>query len=206
MQLTVAAAADTGVRYNVLYSEGSYMTFESQDWKEVSKHKVYHSFLLGELHNLPSSITTLIRNIIEIPDFSDEEQNIGRLKLLECIRGALLNHVPPSTKWYLVRYLRNHNIDSMHVMARCGWDSKCESDKNEIFKVAQREKPNLYTQPDEWSPPILWGHSKKGPFTILEGNHRIVAWANETPRPNLKIPVYIGVSKEKCRLHIFDEF
>ena len=180
------------------------MNFESQIWHKVTCHHVYHAFLKSEVLHFPPDRIKPYREIIKNPDFDDGCQNTQRIHLLESRRRPLLEKIPNSTDWYLVKFLNEENVDKLHVIAHCGWDSICGSDKNELEKVAQREKPMLKVDPNDWDPPILWGHSISGPFTILEGNHRLVAWVAETPRRELKIPVFVGISPEKCFLHIFD--
>jgi hypothetical protein len=52
--------------------------------------------------------------------------------------------------------------------------------------------------------PILWGHSKAGPFTIIEGNKRLIAYA-ATGETTINIPVLIGLSPMRCLWHILDQ-
>ena len=50
----------------------------------------------------------------------------------------------------------------------------------------------------------MWGHDRGGPFTILEGNNRLIAYASTAPRPALEVSVFIGLSKSPCFWHRAD--
>src|SRR5579884_657710 len=96
--------------------------------------------------------------------------------LLENERWTELRDAPvrfpypiPDTRWFFVEFLRSSHLDELRAMGRCGWDDP--SDLNELRKVAIRWNEQL-TVPQHWNPPpVLWGHTMKGPFTILDGNH-----------------------------------
>jgi len=173
-----------------------------QFWEKVTPHHVYHAFLKGEFARLSEPIRLTEKTLIEKPDLSDAEQNSKRFALLVQIRGPLLQWIPCSTEWYLVKSLEETHLHQLLVIARCGWDSP--SDRNELFSVAMRKLITLHTNPNDWATPILWGHTKEGPFTILEGNNRLVAYTSTNPRPKLSIPVYIGLSRDYCVWHYLD--
>jgi hypothetical protein len=61
----------------------------------------------------------------------------------------------------------------------------------------------MHSPPSNWGTPILWGHDRKGPFTIIEGNHRLVAYASQANKSGLSVPVFVGLSKTPCFWHIF---
>ncbi|MDZ7860959.1 MAG: hypothetical protein U5O15_09925 [Candidatus Krumholzibacteriota bacterium] len=188
-------------------NNNSKSTLSDQAWTEISIHHVYHSFLKGELGERNPHKMSEYHKIITTPDFKDPMENHLRFRLLieVCGRKGLLAMIPCSTKWYQVEFLNEQHISELRVIGRCEWDSKTKSDKNEIEKVILREKEPLRTEPSNWDAPILWGHYKDGPFTIIEGNHRFVGWANAKERLDFSIPVFIGLSRDYCYWHILDD-
>jgi hypothetical protein len=122
--------------------------------------------------------------------------------LLGLIRFGLFHHVPPTTKWFSVP-LRSSNLDEIRVIARCGWDDP--TDRNELHSVAKRYPRIILKQPPEnWQPVVLWGHSEGGPFVILEGNHRLVAYAANEDMPDVCVRSFIGLSPDICNWHPLD--
>jgi hypothetical protein len=97
--------------------------------------------------------------------------------------------------------LTNASLTELHVVNHSHWVDP--GDDNELLKVATRKMFTLSSDPNEWDTPILWGHEQTGPFTILEGNHRLTAYA-ATSREDLRIPVFVGLSSTACYLHLPD--
>jgi hypothetical protein len=142
--------------------------------------------------------------LIDQPDFHNADDNHRRLRLLYQLRGPLLTEIPPDTAWYQVSNLTPHEFPQLHIIARCGWDDLESKDRNELIPAAKRNPKILKTPPMEWAAPILWGHSKDGPFTIIEGNNRLAAYAILENPPVLDIPVIVGLSLTPFYYHIFD--
>ena len=165
---------------------------------------MHHAFLKGEFAKCINGFGKhAIENsyLIDNPDFSDESQNCKRSFLLS-FRAPLLFKIPCSTIWHRVSLLEQNHLDELIVIGRCGWDAP--GDQNELMYVAKRETEKMNSVPSEWHPPILWGHTKEGPFTIIEGNHRLVVYTASHDRQKLGIPVYIGLSSDYCFWHLPD--
>ncbi len=176
----------------------------TQNWKEVTINHVIHAFLQGEFDDCIKCFGPLAsgnRALIDNPDFTNESQNSKRTMLIS-FRAPLLLRIPCSTTWYKVCSLEEFHLDELLVIGRCGWDDN--NDRNEILNVARRKKLMINSYPSEWSTPILWGHAKEGPFTIIDGNHRLVAYAYLNQRPKISIPVYVGLSDDLCVWHLPD--
>ena len=63
----------------------------------------------------------------------------------------------------------------------------------------------LNSPPSSWPGRIiLWGHDSRGPFSIIEGNHRMLAYAHAAPRQPLNLDVCIGLSPSYCYWHFAD--
>jgi hypothetical protein len=178
------------------------MTLANMSWTPVTIHVVVAEFLQSERHNVAGFIHSALISVIDHPDLTNPLQNHFRLKLLYTIRRWIFGEIPPDTEWYEVQNLTEDELDELHVIARCGWDDP--GDRNELRKVAARKPDTLTTRPAEWPRPILWGHSKAGPFTIIEGNHRLVSYASTSSAAGLKIPALIGLSPTPCHYHIDD--
>lgn len=175
-----------------------------QTWDKVTISRVYHAFLNGEFDKCIQAwgpLASANRALIDNPNFGDESENCKRAFLL-CFRAPLLFRIPCSTVWYKVVALEESHLNELLVIGRCGWDDG--TDHNELLNVAKRKPENLGSIPSEWAVPILWGHTKEGPFTIIEGNHRLVSYAALQTRPELNIPAYVGLSSDHCYWHLPD--
>jgi hypothetical protein len=138
--------------------------------------------------------------LIDKANLSDDVQNRHRRELLYSQRAPLLCNVPSDTAWHEVRYLERVHLRQLLVIGgNCGWDDP--ADRNELLVVAKRRNIALEESSERWDEPILWGHTTDGPFTVLEGNNRLVAYAGMTDPPPLKIAVYVGLSPTLCIWH-----
>ena len=112
--------------------------------------------------------------------------------------------MPPDTAWYVVQHLGACHFWNLRNINHPGWTP--HSDTNELLETA-RTRPEAMRSgavPAEWQP-ILWGHERIGPFTILEGNHRMTALAGAPDRfQTLRMVAYVGLSAELCGWHRAD--
>jgi hypothetical protein len=177
-------------------------TLSNQSWREATVHEVHLAFLRAEVEKPPLDTLLTDRRLIEQPNLDDVAENNLRSLLLSTRRGPLLGRLPNDTKWYLVEYLTDQHLRELRVIGRCGWDD--QRDKNELALVARRRPMTLESDPGTWDAPILWGHNRDGPFTILEGNKRLVAYAGTEVRPVMQIPSFIGLSARPCYWHLID--
>ncbi len=186
----------------------------NQYWGKVSKDEVYCAFLKSEYKirfNLSSKETEYIKELVDNPCFSNEFQNSKREELLLLIRKPILDEITHTT-WHKASLQQSH-LNELRVMGRCGWDygslpdhdSMCKPDQNELVSVARRRPQKLKKDPFQWEPPILWGHTMDGPFTIIDGTHRLLGYASHSNKPDLNILAYIGLSEEKCKWHLLDQ-
>ena len=175
-----------------------------ETWTPASFDDVAYEWVRGEQHKLPiprdilGRLQTRIEKLLNDPDRQDPLENARRRQLMLLLRGNLLRWLPPDTNWYRVEFLRDCHIDELLAIGRCGWDSGV--DENELRMVTLRWPEDGQTDPRTWVPPILWGHTTQGPFTILEGNHRLVFHVRHHVS-ELQAPVLIGLSSGLCHLH-----
>ncbi len=176
------------------------MALAEKTWTRISVHEFVLEFLRSEEGRLsPGTLPALLNS----PDLSNPSDNHQRLRLLYVIRRWLIGEIPLDTEWYRVDSLTDNELHEIHGIARCGLDEPNGRDKNELFKVAKRIPEPLTKHPSTWHNPILWGHDKKGPFTIVDGNHRLRAYASNDQQ-GVRIPVIIGLSPTPFFFHIFD--
>jgi len=180
------------------------------NWTRVSMHKVVRAWLRAErdtnvarqLSQLPELLWAPgLSKLLDHPDFENSNENRARLRILYMIRSLFVVEIPPDTAWYEVRNLTHSALGELRVVNYGDWTVSTE--QNQIAKVAARKKPTLELSPENWDPPILWGHNRNGPFTILEGNNRLTAYA-ASGRSDLNILVFVGLSPMACVWHILD--
>ena len=188
------------------------MGLAEKDWRRASIHQIVLAWLRAErdthvanlLASLPSDKgkAEKLSRLLDQANINDAEENRARLRLLYLIRSPFVVEIPPDTKWYEVRNLTDSELGELHVANYRDW--KSPEDKNELAKVAARKILELRQAPATWEPPILWGHEKEGPFTIIEGNNRLTAYVG-SGHADLDIPVFVGLSPLRCVWHIHDE-
>jgi hypothetical protein len=177
------------------------MALIDMSWTQISIHNVVSEWLRAERESF--SFYPPWVPFIDNPDLNDPLQNHKRLRLLYLKRGNFMVEIPPDTTWWNVRSLSENELGQLHVSAR--HNPKWDVDGYKLESVAAVVRESLKSSPDTWTGRIiLWGHSRGGPFSILEGNHRMLAYAHAAPRSGLSIDVYVGLSDSYCYWHFAD--
>jgi hypothetical protein len=167
--------------------------FESEHCSETSFDDVVLAWLKAEKYRHERQLSTSQRVLIDTPDPRNDAEHQLRFELLREWRGGLLSGVPlATTSWYEVRYLRFEHLRELLVIPDKYW-----------FSLESRFPRRLHEAAEHWASPILWGHKKQGPFTILEGNTRLTCAARE-PCEDLKLLTYVGLSNDYCHWHLPD--
>jgi hypothetical protein len=143
-----------------------------------------------------------VDRLLDESDLYDPGQNRIRLRLLYVIRLSLFVELPPDICWFRVQNLTDDNLIELRAINDAAWNDP--DDKNELLKVAARKQIELEKSPVDWETPILFGHHRGGPFTIIEGNTRLVSYSASNTN-GINIPIYIGLSRLKCVWHILDD-
>jgi len=195
------------------------MSLAQKEWSPISIHDVVLAWLRAERHTVKSRLAQLpeplwtagLAALLDRAELSDAEGNRARLRLLYMYRIVFMVEIPPDTNWYEVRTLTDQELKELHVVNYHTFNDP--ADQNELMKVAARkaaveqrinEKIDPRSQPSDWEPPILWGHTKAGPFSIIEGNKRLIAYA-ASGQTGIDTPVLIGLSPMRCHWHILDK-
>jgi hypothetical protein len=175
-------------------------------WRPAPFDDVVRCFLESEIgrfaryFDLTDGDDVLITSILNSP--TAPETSALRRALLGLIRFGLFHHVPPTTQWFSVT-LDGSNLDELRVAARCGWDAA--SDRNELRRVAERcERIETIESPEYWKPIVIWAHDPNGPFVILEGTHRMLAYAMRPDLSGTTIKAFAGLSPDICNWHPLD--
>ncbi len=199
-------------------ANGAIRTLGTEAWTPVTVHEVFATFCRSERDRitrflddlkargtLSASEADALRTAVERPDREDPRLRHLRMRAVYLVRAPLLGEIPPDTLWYAVSHLEREHLGELRVIGRCGWDKP--SHRNELEAVvacgAVGAEP---VHPETWDRRlILWAHSRRGPYTILEGNHRLVALRSASPVPSLRVTVLVGLSPSSCLLHRMDD-
>ena len=179
------------------------MSLDQELWSPVAFDHVVLAFLSGEWHKF-APLAWHNRSLVTDPDLQSPLENTIRLLLLQSIRGGLLMRIPVTTKWFRVSSLQRDHLNQLLVIGRCNLAGT--EDGHGLREVAaQRAPEELLDEPQNWASPILWGHAPGAPLSILEGNHRLLAYAATSHPPVLDIDCYVGLSEDLCCWHSNDE-
>lgn len=171
----------------------------AERWHPVSNAEACLAFIQAEWDKEAERTAWYDRVLIDSPNLDDPAENAIRRLILGTWRAPLLDRIPTDTEWFRVEVLREGHLDQVYVIGSDDW--RDPADHNELLKVGRRRGKSLDKVPAEWHPPLLWGHTREGPFTILEGNNRLVNYAGSSMRPPLEIPCFIGLSPSACVWH-----
>ena len=164
----------------------------------ISEDEVIWVWLKAEIshseHQFASAYANAIesqsgRLVLACPNFDDTNENEVRRKVFDRVRGDyyLWRPIHASTRWYRSKILVPGpflGVLTPYLPFIYG------------PYPPGLENPSKYP-PSDLEDIILWGNSKMGPFTILEGNHRWYHHQKHTLMPS----VYIGLSDEPYELH-----
>lgn len=181
------------------------MALADETWEAASFHRMVLEFLRGERDRASAGPIRFPATLIDEANLDHRSENAARLAILNCIRFAIIGEVPPDTSWFVVSFLRARHLSELRAIGHADWiDSR---DNNELPRVATRTPFQLTADPRTWALPILWGHSKSGPLTILEGNHRLAAYARSVPEGagGFELRIIVGLSPSACWWHLEDQ-
>lgn len=171
----------TGITLHQVYKHS-----EVNVWKEVREDEVVWIWLKAEVLNPNHEFAKYYKDIIgkvgdiilNNPSFTDITQNEARMTVFNKVRGEyhLWRPIHEHTKWYKTKMVMNNPFRYIHGP----YPPKDTYNCTNLDGI------------------ILWGHKKKGPFIVLEGNHRWYGCKRWIPFIS---EVYVGLSEKKYTLH-----
>jgi hypothetical protein len=176
------------------------VSLASQRWESASIHDVAVEILVADQRKLDQFPEPLRQKALS-RDTSRPADNHFRLRLLHHICGQVVCEIPPDTAWFAVRSLSRRELDEVTVIAPWGWHVDGD---HRLLAVAPVRGAAMESCPSSWRMPVLWGHSRDGPFTIIDGHHRLTSYARYAGASTPSIPVLVGLSETPCWLHAMD--
>jgi hypothetical protein len=171
-------------------------------WTKIGIHEVVLEWLRGERDTKFNFYPPWLP-VIDSPNLRDPVENHKRLRLLYIKRGPFIVEIPPDTEWWEIHGFTENELDELYLSARYHPSPWNDAGVNKLDKAAAIIPQDPIPMP--WSGRIiLWGHDKAGPFTIMEGNHRLLGYARDKTRSPLNIDVYVGISPSYCYWHALD--
>lgn len=183
--------------------------------KKLDKRKTFeeivHSWLKDEWHfsqynQLRQSIPV---KIIDDPDFSDGEENKKRLELLRYVRQPMIDPLPKDTQWYEIDFNRD-DLSRTFIVPSADW-LPLTNNTYHILEALRNIASNLdhanrireikeaIDGENVSKNLILVASSPESFFTIIEGNHRAVAFAKKTledGRETIAEEIFLGISSQ----------
>ena len=179
--------------------------------RRVSEDEVIAEFLKTDFHH-PEFTTyqKALGTLVKSPDFSNSQENSTRRALFSLRHGSLWRELPQDTEWFEVA-IGDLDLNRVRVFPRAQW-RKLASGDFAITKIAQSIAKSLKAiSEDKFLAKIadlrnhlskngpdgavlLIGLNQDGPFTILDGNHRMVASMLISPEAVSKLRYFCGVS------------
>lgn len=180
--------------------------------RRVSEDEVIAEFLRNdsqcpEFQEYQEAVAKLVAN----PNFADAEENELRRALLVVRHGALWRELPKGTKWFEAE-VGDSDLRRIRVFPRAQWRKLALGDFT-ITRVVQRLVDARFR--DRAAPAfrakierlreglahnavagtvLIIGLSESGPFTILDGNHRLVAAMLTSPQTVIRLRFLCGLS------------
>jgi len=161
--------------------------------RPVSEDEVIAEFLRNDFHSpVFKQYQTALGNLVDAPDLQHDGQNKVRRALFNVRHRALWKELPKDTEWFEAE-IEMKDLDRVRVFPRAQWRKFALGDFD-LTQVAQRIVDDRYRdrasgaflakiddlrahlkQEAVGGAVLLIGETESGPFTILDGNHRLVA-------------------------------
>lgn len=153
----------------------------------------------------------ILQPLLDDPDFRDTTQNAKRRALLFIRHGALWRELPKGTEWFEVQ-MNPEDMRRTRVFPRAQWRKLAKGDYaiGEVAEQIASARSRKTTEEQflskigdlrtwlvhETNPGavLLIGLDGTGPFTILDGNHRLVAATLTSSEAVQKFRFYCGLS------------
>ncbi len=185
--------------------------------RRVSEDEVISAFLKNDFQSPEfEEYREALNALVATPDLGSVVENARRRALLFLRHGALWRELPQGTEWFEVE-LRVADLERIRVFPRAQWrklargnfainhvlqsfrSGRCYevADKNFLSKIL--DLSDWLNQDVDAGTVLLIGVTERGPLTILDGNHRLVAAALNSPEVICKLRLLCGLSPNMAR-------
>lgn len=179
--------------------------------RRISEDAAIAAFLKSDFHN-PAfrEYREPLGNIVRNPNFGDPEENAKRRALFSIRHLYLWREIPSDTEWYEVE-ITPDDLANVRMFPRAQW-RKVANGRFSTLAIAdgmKRKEDQLdstfvskiqaigrrfETADPELGAVILIGLSESGPFTVVDGNHRLMAAILRSPQAIQKLRFIVGLS------------
>ena len=184
--------------------------------RSTSEDEVIAAFLKNDFHSPEfEEYQKALSGLVMTPDLNDAVQNARRRALLFIRHGKLWRELPRDTEWFEVE-LRVSDLERVRVFPRAQWRKLARGDFafNQILRSLRSKRRHTIERAflskiwalRRWldrdttaGAVLLIGLDEYGPLTILDGNHRLVAAALNSPEALRKIRFFCGLSANMTR-------
>ena len=167
---------------------------EIRTLRQVSEEEVLAEFLKTDFAAPDFKSYQSLYSVVTNPDLADARENDLRRALFFIRHGALWRELPKDTQWFEVE-VRKADLDRIYVFPRAYWRKLAhgnfalpgvvqqivtEPSSNaaaEAFRSKIRNLRGLIADEKDLGAILLIGRELRGPFAILDGNHRVAAAA-----------------------------
>ncbi|MHB2009225.1 MAG: lipopolysaccharide biosynthesis protein [Acidobacteriaceae bacterium] len=178
--------------------------------RRVTENEVVAEFLKSDCNN-PAfrEYQEALRKIVLNPDLDDAGENAKRRALFFMQHLALWRELPAGTEWYELE-VKEEVLDRIRAFPRAQWRKIAQGnfsmtgiaecmrtrqnalDRRFLAKIAEIQD-RLQKDTDLGSV-VLIGMNESGPFTVLDGNHRLVAAMLASPSRVHRLRFLCGLS------------
>jgi O-antigen/teichoic acid export membrane protein len=180
--------------------------------RHVSEDEVIAQFLKSDFYNTSfEDYQEALSGLVTTPNLDNAIENAKRRALLFVRHGALWRELPSGTEWFEVE-IRRADLDRIRVFPRAQW-RKLARGNFAITQVVQRiatgrcndvaegaflskiQNLRCWLEQDvDAGAVLLIGSGETGPFTILDGNHRLLAATLSSPDAVHRFRFFCGLS------------
>ncbi len=194
-------------------SSDAFSASRELNWlRSTAENEVIGEFLHTDFQGLEfEDYRQSLAKVVDTPNYDDAIENAARRALFYLRHGSLWREIPKDTQWFETE-LKPAHFDRIRVFPRAQWRKLARGDYSlpRIIKSiesgeAARSADSAFLQKikdlqDAWPHAnergaiILIGTSESGPWTVLDGNHRLVASILTSPSSVERFRCFCGVS------------
>ena len=180
--------------------------------RRVSENEVISAFLKSDFQSPHfEDYRGTLDALVNTPDLSSAIDNARRRALFFIRHGALWRELPDGTEWFEVE-LQAADLERIRVFPRAQWRKLARGNfaitqvlrsfrSGHCYEVADKKFLTKILDLSDWlnqdvdaGAVLLIGVTDTGPLTILDGNHRLLAAALNSPEAIRKFRLLCGLS------------